>query len=506
VSTVSTVSEDATRSNEAGGRMSAAQAGPDVAALARWMRTWVGDAGQVRGFHNHSVWGTNPATFVDFTSGHQAFSAPATAAFGEVLGRFPDERGLDLWRRMMLFQARTVQDDGQFRHIGFQVGESATSGLIHNMVGCLGLLEGLRHAGHHLSEDERAEVLAAVRRNLDACRVYGGGRPTPDGTVNQEYARVWVKLRYTELSGDDAFAAELEDDLDALVRLSHVRGVPDDESVGTFRQPTDRADGGILEPAEYYGLMVVPLVLGARRFGRPDLLEEAVGICRHVARSAWVDDAGCTRFHRYWYVRGGTRLLSTTPMLVAGMGLTLYGIDEVLAEVDVPELREFSAACLRTYAHYQSPAGPFVSATGWHHEADVAPSTAWHAHDLMFLSRHALDGGGVDASFWDEVFADHDRQAVILSDRAYWAEDGVHWCILSPYTAGDLSIFGRKDRDTFARSFFAWTDKEPLPGELEYPRPPAFFVADDGIFRVDPSDRPTDVTVVGPVPFRGRLD
>ncbi|MFD6137387.1 hypothetical protein ACFWEK_18540, partial [Isoptericola sp. NPDC060257] len=87
----------------------------------------------------------------------------------------------------------------------------------------------------------------------------------------------------------------------------------------------------------------------------------------------------------------------------------------------------------------------------------------------------------------------------------FWAEDGAHWCILSPYTAGDLSIFGRKDRDTFARSFFAWTDKEPLPAELEYPGPPAFFVADEGIFRIDGSDRPTDVTVVGPVPFRGRL-
>ncbi|GAA1708286.1 hypothetical protein GCM10009809_00680 [Isoptericola hypogeus] len=486
--------------------MARGQDGPDVAALARWLRSWVGEEGQVRGFHNHSVWGTNPATFVDFTSGHQAFSAPATAAFGEVLGRFPDERGRELWRRMMLYQARTVQDDGQFRHIGFQVGESATSGLIHNMVGCLGLLEGLRHAGHLLADEERDEVLRAVRRDLDACRVYGGGRPTPEGTVNQEYARVWAKLRYTELSADDVFAAELEEDLDVLMRLSHLRGVPDDESVGVFRQPTDRAAGGILEPAEYYGLMVVPLVLGARRFARPDLLDEAVAICRHVARSAWVDDAGCTRFHRYWYAGGATRLRSTTPMLIAGMGLTLYGVEEVLAEVDVPELREFTAACLRTYARYQSPAGPFVSATGWHHEADVAPSTAWHAHDLMFLARHALDRGEVvGRSFWDAVFADHDRQAVILSDRAIWAEDGEHWCILSPYTAGDLSIFGRKDRDTFARSFFAWTDKEPLPPELEYPGTPAFFVADDGIFRIDTSDRPTDVTVVGPIPFRGRL-
>ena len=473
----------------------------DVTALARWMRTWVGEEGQIRGFHNHSVWGTNPATFLDFTSGHQAFSAPATAAFAEALARRPDERALAMWRRMMLFQARTVQADGQFRHIGFQVGESATAGLIHNMVGCIGLLEGLRHAGYLLEPAEQAEVLAAVRANLDACRVYGGGRPTAEGTVNQEYARVWAKLRYTELSGDDRYADELADDLDDLVRLSSVQGVPDAESAGTYRQPTDRAGGGILEPAEYYGLMIVPLVLGARRFGRSDLLAEAVRLSLHVARSAWVDDRGCTRYHRYWYVRDSTVLRTTTPMLVAGMGLSLYGIDEVLADVDHPELAEFVDRCLATYAAYQTPAGYFASATGWHNEADVAPSTAWHAHDLLFLVRHTE----TSASFWDAVFAEHDRQSVLLSDRAYWVEDGVHWAILSPATAGDLSIYGRKDRDTFGRSFFAWTDKEPLPAGLDLPGAPRFFVADDGIYRLDDSERAVDVSVLGALPYRGHI-
>ena len=474
---------------------------PKVTALARWMRTWVGAEGQIRGFHNHSVWGTNPATFIDFTSGHQAFSAPATAAFAQALSRHPDDRGLDLWRRMMLFQARTVQDDGQFRHIGFQVGESATAGLIHNMAGCIGLLEGLRHAGDLLDPAEVAEVLAAVAANLEACRVYGGGRPTTEGTVNQEYARIWAKLRYTELSGDDRYADELEEDLDTLVGLSAAPGVPDEESAGAYRQPTDRAGGGILEPAEYYGLMMVPLVLGARRFGRRDLLDEAVRLGLHVARSAWVDERGCTRFHRYWYVRGETVLRTTTPMLIAGMGLSLYGIDEILDEVRHPELGRFVDACLATYARYQTPAGYFASATGWHNEADVAPSTAWHAHDLMFLVRHV----STHDSFWAEVFADPDRRSVLLSDRAYWVEDGVHWAVLSPETAGDLSLYGRKDRDTFGRSFFAWTDKEPLPRELELPGAPHFFVADDGIYRLDDSDRETDVSVLGELPYRGHV-
>jgi hypothetical protein len=188
-------------------------------------------------------------------------------------------------------------------------------------------------------------------------------------------------------------------------------------------------------------------------------------------------------------------------MLVAGMGLSLYGIAAVLADSPDPELESFMDACLRTYAHYQTPAGYFVSATGWHNEADVAPSTAWHAHDLFFLMGELKPRG----SFWDDVFTDHPRQSVLLSDRAVWAEDGNHWCILSPYTAGDLSIYGRKDRDTFGRSYFAWTDKEALPAQLEYSSAPAFFVADDGIYRLDHSDRPTDVTTVGPYRYRGHI-
>ena len=475
---------------------------PDVAALTGWLRSWVGDEGQIRGFHNHSVWGTNPATFIDFTSGHQAFSAPALAGLATALARRPDERGTELWRAMMLFQARTTQADGQFQHIGFQVGESATSGLIHNMTGCIGLLEGIRVAGHLLCEDERVEILAAVRRNLDACRLYGGGRPSPEGTVNQEYARVWAKLRYTELSTDPVYAEELEEDLDALVRLAHLRGVPDEDCVATYRQPTDRAGGGILEPAEYYGLMIVPLVLGARRFGRPDLRAEALGMARHLVRSAWQDSRGRTRYHRYWYVHEKFRRRTSTPMLIAGMGLSLYGIDELLLDGPDAELSGFVQACLATYAEYQSPAGFFASATGWHNEADVAPSTAWHAHDLLFLTRHLEPGD----TFWDEVFTPRQRQAVLLSDRAIWAEHGERWCILSPQTAGDLSIFGRKDRDRFSRSFFVWTDKEPLPEDLVYPEAPVFFVADEGIFRVDGSTRPTDITTIGAVPYLGHID
>lgn len=474
---------------------------PDVAELARWMRSWVGDEGQIRGFHNHSVWGTNPATFLDFTSGHQAFSAPALIAFAEALAQRFDERGFEMWCRMMRYQAFTAQPDGQFAHIGFQVGESATAGLIHNMVGDIGLLEALAATGHLLDADERSQILAAVRRNLDACAVYGGGRPTAGGTCNQEYARVWAKLRYSELSGDGVFDGELEADLDALIRLCSRRGVPDGDCVGAYRVGADRDGGGILEPAEYYGLMIVPLMLGARRFSRPDFGEEAAMMCRHVARSSWRDDRGLTRYHRYWYAGEGVERISTTPMLIAGMGLTLRGLDEVLVDREDAELRAFRAEVLATYAGYQTAAGFFASATGWHNEADVAPSTAWHAHDLMALV-HALP---LPEDFWERALSERAGCSVLLSDRASWVEEGQRWAILSPWTAGDLSIYGRKDRDAFGRSYFSWTDKEPLAEELEFPGVPTFFAADDGMYLLG-SERPFEIDTIGPLPYRGPVD
>ncbi len=474
---------------------------PDVAALARWMRTWITGQGAIHGFHNHSVWGTNPFTFLDFTSGHAAFSAPALIAYAEALSRRPDDRGLELWRRMMVYQSQAVQPDGQYKHIGFQVGESATTGLIHNVVGSLGLLGALQHAGHLLPEKMAEEALATVRRNLVACERYGGGRPSAEGTCNQEYARVWVKLLYSQLSGDATFVDEVVDDIDDLIALHHHRGVPDEDCTATFRTAQDKDKGGILEPAEYYGLMIVPLVLAYRRYGHERFLDEAKRICRHVVRSAWIDAGGMTRFHRYWFVNDHRSIKADKPMLIAGMGLTLYGMTQVLAEGHDAELAGFVERCLRTYTHYQTPAGYFASATGWHNEADVAPSTAWHAHDMLFLVDHLE----TPETFWDEVFGDYSALSVLLSDRAFWVEDDVHWAILSPLTAGDLSIYGRKDRDTFTRSFFSWTDREPLPVELEFPDTPMFFVGNDGIYRVDDARRPVDVSTVGPLDYLGHI-
>src|SRR5699024_12626830 len=102
--------------------------------------------------------------------------------------------------------------------------------------------------------------------------------------------------------------------------------------------------------------MIVPLVLGARRFDRPDLRAEALGMARHLVRSAWQDSRGRTRYHRYWYVHEKFRRRTSTPMLIAGMGLSLYGIDELLLDGPDAELSGFVQACLAADAEDQSPA------------------------------------------------------------------------------------------------------------------------------------------------------
>ncbi|UZX02936.1 hypothetical protein F8G81_10225 [Arthrobacter sp. CDRTa11] len=479
---------------------SSAPSQPSLNALVRWMSTWVTEEGAINGFHNHSVWGTNPATFLDFTSGHAAFSAPALGALAKMLSVNPDPRAVALWKRMMHFQSHALQDDGSYRHVGFQVGESATIGLIHNATGSLGLLMGLRYGRSLLDDSEVDQILKTVLGNLEAMKTFGSGRPSEEGTCNQEYARVWVKLLYTELTGDPLYKEEIPEDLDTLISLHHHAGVPDPDSSGAFRTAADRTRGGILEPAEYYGLMIAPLVTAAQTYGLPGLLEEARRLALHIARSAWIDPEGMVRFHRYWYVSGDKVLKTDSPMLIAGMGLTLHGISELVRVAPDAELQSFIDQCLATYAHYQTPAGYFASATGWHNEADVAPSTAWHSHDLLFLAFHL---GEDDPGIWDEVFAPFERQSVLTTDRAYWSEQGVHWCIKSPLTAGDLNIFGRKDQSTFTREFFAWTDKPPLPAELRYDEALTLFASNDGIYCTSGDDTKADITTLGQLPYRG---
>jgi hypothetical protein len=166
-------------------------------------------------------------------------------------------------------------------------------------------------------------------------------------------------------------------------------------------------------------------------------------------------------------------------MLVSGMGDTLEGIADCCRHEPDAELEDFVARCVATYAACQHPAGFFVPATGWHSEADIAPSSAWHAHDFRCLVRHAQ----VDAAFWDGFFAPYARTAVLLGDQCFWVERGPHWAI-TDYMWQDLyKLRGRKDREMFGRQFADWMRDAPhLPADQQFPGIPEFVKTDDAVY------------------------
>lgn len=474
---------------------------PDTAALGRWIRSWIQESGAVYGFHNHSVWGCNPYTYLDFTSGHSTFGSPVLGALAFALSKERDELGEELLRRMIDYQAASFQENGQFKHVGFQVGESADSGLIHNAMGQVGLLLAGIYGKNFLPEECLEKIRSAVLRNMEGCKCYGNGRAGRGGACNQEYARIWAKLLYMDLTGDVSMGAEVKEDIDLLIELFHAPGYPDAESSGTYRSAKDKdRKRGILEPAEYYGLMIPPLLSAYKRYGEKRYLEEAKKIGRHVVRSSWKDERGCRRLHRFWYIDGEKCKKCDAPMLIAGMGMTLWAILEVHRLEENPEFAQFLEQCGETYRTYQTEAGCFFSSSGWHNEMDVAPCTSWHCHDFFYL----LQQNGVPKGFWEHFFENYEGETILMTDRCYWAERGKHWCILSPTTEGDYYVFGRKDRKVFEREFYGWTNKPKLPEELNYPNRPEFIGLNGGIYRLDPG-KDSKVYSIGEKPFMGNF-
>ena len=113
----------------------------NIAKLGNWLNSWVGVNGEIRGFHNHSVWGDNPYRYGDFTSGHSTFASPFIPALSYGYLKKQDNRVLELIKKLIKFQTNSFQENGFFAHIGFQVGEKLKHGLIHNVVPDVALSE-----------------------------------------------------------------------------------------------------------------------------------------------------------------------------------------------------------------------------------------------------------------------------------------------------------------------------------------------------------------------------
>lgn len=460
---------------------------PDAAALGNWILSWVQPGGAIHGFHNHPVWGGNPYRWADFTAGHTTWASPFIAGLAEAHARRPDARARALLERLIDYQTASFLPDGQYDHIGFNAGEICKKGLIHNAIPNLSLSLAALHGRDWLGAPRLDRIRAAILRVADACREYGdGGRPSLHRTTcNQDYAHIWAKLVFGEAFGDRRWHDEIPADLDFLIRHYHVRGFPDDECSAALRETVSP---DIVEPSEYYGLMIAPLLLAGRIYGNERYVDEARRLCRHVARSQWRDERGQTRCHRFWFRANGQWQLNRTPMLIGGMGDTLQGIQHCVKLGRDTELEAFLAAGDRTYAHYQHPRGFFAAATGWQSECDIVPSTGWQSHDF----RHLVHRHGAGADFWDRLFAPDDgRTSVLLGDQCLWVERGPHWAVYDYLWQDVFRLLGRKDRVRFGREKPDWVEGgERLPADYAFPAMPAFIKTDTVIAPWQGASRP----------------
>ncbi|MBP3965862.1 hypothetical protein [Paenibacillus lignilyticus] len=454
---------------------------PQAGKLANWLLSWVQPSGAIHGFHNHSVWGSNPYRWGDFTSGHSTWSSPLLAALSMLIKEKRDSALENQLFQMIRFQTSSFQEDGQYAHIGFQIGDTAKFGLIHNGITNVSLGLTLKYGESYLSEVIVAEIRSAMERNFEAIdSIYPFGIMYKQGRAisNQEYARIWGKLLHLQAFGGDEDRCEaLRKQLDYMIGQFHFRGLPDMESEASYRYDKDKTS---TEPGEYYGLLIGPLVLAYELFGDERYLTHAGNLCRHVARSVWCDNKGLLRMHRVWYHSGSQWMKLNEPMLIAGMGMTLYAVDQYIRHVPDPELSEYLAGSDRTYAAYQNPRGFFASATGWNNEADVAPSTAWHTHDLLYL----VARNGADDQFWSE-FSNKDAgslTSVLLGNGCMWMERDQQWTITDYFGRDVYQLLGRKDEARFGRDM-SWVGGErSLREHFAFSPRPAFMITNKGIY------------------------
>ena len=449
-----------------------------LAGLTQWLLSWVQRTGAIHGFHNHSVWGDNPYRYGDFTAGHSTFASPLMLALVAALRQRPDPRGVELITRLARFQVDAVQANGEFKHIGFQIGEICLAGLVHNVVPCMSLCRTVRLMPEAFGEELRSGVDRTVRRVLDACDKRYGAEVGNHSTANQEYIRNWARIEHMLTFEHNDWNDAVQRDLMRLIDRYHVRGVPDDECDGSLRTTGNRDQ---LEPAEYYGLMIHPLLLAFQRFADARFLDAARRLTKHIIRSSWRDDLGRVRVHRAFHRIRGTWEHIREPMLIGGIGVTLDSIRALASIEPDPAIDAFLADYDRTYAGYQSPAGFFLAASGWDREPDLIPSTAWQSHDLMYLlNRHPID-----ERFWDRALTPSVAVAIVLGPSMCWIEADPHWTVRGYQTMQGMEVAGRKDRVRFGIDIAKWIDpKLVLDPELLMPDRPAFLRLDDRIVHV----------------------
>jgi hypothetical protein len=449
---------------------------PSASALGRWLHSWIQPSGAIHGFRSDAVWGDNPYRCGDFTAGHSTFASPLMLALATALNQRSNDRGMELLLQMLHFQTSSFQSDGQFEHTCFQMRDTGKPSLIHNVVPCAAMSAIAILLGGKLPADLLQRIDQAVRGVLAACDALHGPGVGDGSYAHPEYARIWATQLHMIAFNHGQWHEQVRRDLDHLIRGFHIRGCPDAESTGTLRV---LKDPNWLEPAECYGLMIHALLLGAQRYEESAYLDEAHALARHVSRSAWTDGRGQRRVHRLWQRLNNRWTRVTQPMLIGGIGITLSAIAALGAMRPDDEMEQFLHEMDATYAHYQSPAGFFVSASGWGGEQDIIPSTAWQSHDLLYL----LERHGAAEDFWNSFFAPQNHAAVVLGQTMTWIEADPHWAVRGYLTMHGLEVHGRKDRVNFGLHFPTRAgDGLQLGDDMLMPNEPRFIRIDEGIF------------------------
>lgn len=427
----------------------------NIAGLGNWLNSWVGKDGEIRGFHNHSVWGDNPYRYGDFTSGHTTFASPFIPALAKAYLQSKDPRALELIKKLLKYQSNSFQENGFFAHIGFQVGELLNHGLIHNVVPDAALSETALLLKDELDKNTLEEIDKAVRKNFEGTnKVYFEGPTTKlDGLTqsccNQDYCRLWARLLHMQAFNHNDWDEIVLKGLNFMIDYFHVDDVPTAGCAGTTRNISDK---NFLEPAEYYGLMIHPLILGYERYGNKRFLEEAKKLANHIIKSSWIDKNGQKRAHRNYYTIKGKYICVKEPMLIGGIGITLSSIYKLNSILKDEKIDNYLAEMDKTYAHYQSERGFFLAGSGWYKECDIIPCTAWQSHDFYYL----MNKFPVNDSFWNNFFKEEDRFAIVLGVNCYWIENKEQWGLKSYFAQWDANIAGRKDEDKFYYDLAEW--------------------------------------------------
>lgn len=103
--------------------------------------------------------GGNPYRLLDFTSGHSTWASPFLAGLSKALSvKKMNDKGKGLLDKLIEFQATSFQENNQYKHVGFQVGETLQSGLIHNAITNISLGLTAFYGKTFLSDDQLALI------------------------------------------------------------------------------------------------------------------------------------------------------------------------------------------------------------------------------------------------------------------------------------------------------------------------------------------------------------